>query len=75
MPDFGGGLAKMAVTSAVVATAAFGLATPSHAARQDAPASAAHGAHAPVRGAASVQAVTEDQEDQENQGHYLSNPL
>ncbi|GHF56004.1 hypothetical protein GCM10018790_37440 [Kitasatospora xanthocidica] len=69
MPDFGGGLAKMTVMSAVVASAAFGLATPSHAAAPQAPVSAAHRADEPADTsdtATPVHPVT----DRQNQGHY-----
>ncbi|GAB7187423.1 hypothetical protein ATKI12_7254 [Kitasatospora sp. Ki12] len=75
MPDFGGGLAKMTVMSAVVASAAFGLATPSHAAAPQAPVSAAHRADEPADtsdtsdtadAATPVHPVT----DRQNQGHY-----
>ncbi len=66
MPDMTGGLATMAVTSAVVAGAAFGLATPSHAAEPKAPTSAAHGAHEAADTATLVRPVA----DRQNQGHY-----
>ncbi|MFJ8434968.1 hypothetical protein ACIQ9P_27070 [Kitasatospora sp. NPDC094019] len=42
MPDWTGGFAKVAVTSAVVAGAAFGVPTPSHAVEQPAPVAVAH---------------------------------
>ncbi|MFJ8623649.1 hypothetical protein ACIRD3_12500 [Kitasatospora sp. NPDC093550] len=65
MPDFGGGLAKTAITSAVVASAAFGLATPSHTARPTAPVSAPHDAGEAADTATPVHPVGERQ----NQGH------
>ncbi|MFF7994039.1 hypothetical protein ACFZDG_30150 [Kitasatospora xanthocidica] len=66
MPDMTGGFAKTAVMSAVVASAAFGLATPSHAAAPEAPVSAAYRADAPADTATPVHPVT----DRQNQGHY-----
>ncbi|GAB7188492.1 hypothetical protein ATKI12_8323 [Kitasatospora sp. Ki12] len=66
MPEMTGGLAKMTVMSAVVASAALGLAAPSHAAAPQAPVSAAaHETHAAADTAAPVHPVT----DRQNQGH------
>ncbi|GHF78065.1 hypothetical protein GCM10018790_65030 [Kitasatospora xanthocidica] len=69
MPEWTGGVAKMTVMSAVVASAALGLAAPSHAAAPQAPVSAAahetHAAHAAADTAAPVHPVT----DRQNQGH------
>ncbi|MFG2915860.1 hypothetical protein ACGF0D_23620 [Kitasatospora sp. NPDC048298] len=69
MPEMTGGLAKMAVASAAVATAMLGYATPSHAAEQKAPVTAAYEAHGP---AAPAQPPAQARQ---NQGHYLSDPL
>ncbi|MFJ4792562.1 hypothetical protein [Kitasatospora purpeofusca] len=57
-----GGFARMAVVSVVVAGAAFGLATPSHAAEREAPAPIAHGA-------AQDAAATHPVPERANQGH------
>lgn len=57
--------ARLPAASAVVASAAFGLATPSHAAEPEAPVSAAYGEHEPADTATSVHPVT----DRQNQGH------
>ncbi|MFB8264095.1 hypothetical protein [Kitasatospora purpeofusca] len=62
MPDWTGGLPGMAVVGVLVAGAAFGLATPSHAAEREAPAPIAHGV---AQDAAATRPVPE----QANQGH------
>ncbi|MEU9046149.1 MULTISPECIES: hypothetical protein [unclassified Kitasatospora] len=67
MPDMTGGFARLAVTSVVVAGAAFGLATPSHAAEREVPVSAVSGAHELAELAAPVARGMEAA----NQGHYL----
>ncbi|MFF0411235.1 hypothetical protein ACFYUY_12395 [Kitasatospora sp. NPDC004745] len=77
MPEVTGGLAKMAVTSAVVASAAFGFATPSHTAAPQAPVSAAHAADATPQadralgadGATDTTAPVHPVVDRQNQGH------
>lgn len=63
MPDWTGGFAKMAAVSVVVAGAAFGLATPSHATEREAPAPTAHELTQDA-------AVTHPVTDRANQGHY-----
>ncbi|MFD9067471.1 hypothetical protein ACFVZ3_38815 [Kitasatospora purpeofusca] len=63
MPDVTGGFARMAVVSVVVAGAAFGLATPSHATEREAPVPIAHGVAQDAEAAHLVP-------DRANQGHY-----
>ncbi|MFF8770827.1 hypothetical protein [Kitasatospora sp. NPDC015120] len=67
MPDFGGGLARTAVTGAFVAGAAFGLAAPSHTSAPEAPAPAAPGIH--HLGGATTTPVHHPPTDRQNQGH------
>ncbi|MFD7416409.1 hypothetical protein [Kitasatospora purpeofusca] len=62
MPDWTGGLPGMAVVGVLVAGAAFGLATPSHAAEREAPAPIAHGVAQDAETAYPVP-------DRANQGH------